>query len=315
MPLVSICIGAYFHKSFIRGKRHLFVGVDKHKFMKEMPGFLAVDDEPDLYEIAEKEAEEERKRLGNKPPPPAPSGESLKDSGRKEGGPRGSSKASMLKTNKAVKTQNSSKSKMERKKFVGGDKVVPTRRKERRKFEDFDNPFAYKSRLDPVHTKGVEPSKRGKTGEMSPASRRMSKMQFLQSIPLCQYYVPALQQSPRPYSMPPILRDAIELDDQSRACLLFGDTNGLSPPGQNQKTAKKRKLSSSSTRKNEQPSKLAKTIANGGDATPRGVTMRESGKWVSCRQVFDHLCVLTLGYQKRCRFERYLLVSLSCCCL
>ena len=246
--------------------------------MKEMPGFLAVDDEPDLYAIAEKEAEEERKRLGNKPPPPFPTGESSKDFGRKEGGPRGASKASM--SNKASRAQNSSKSKVERRKF--GDKLAPTKRKERRKFEDFDNPFAYKSRFDPMEAAGDESARRGKMSEMSPTSRRMSKMQFLQSIPLCQYYIPPLQQSPRHYSMPPILRDAIELDDQSRAFLLFGDSKGFSPSIQTQKIAKKRKLSSSSNRKNEQPSKVAKAIINGGDATPRGVTMRESGKWVSC---------------------------------
>ena len=263
--------------------------------MKEMPEFLPVSDEPDLYAIAEKEAEEERKRLGDKAPR-VPPGESSKDFAGK-GGASKDAGASMLKPTKSIKTQHPSKPKVERKKFSTGGKVVVPKRKERRKFEEFDNPFAYQSRFDPIQTEDDESTVLEKMAEMSPASRRMSKMQFLQNIPLCQYYVPPLQQSPRPYSMPPILRDAIQLDDKSRGFLLFGDSNGLDPSIQNQKSPKKRKLSLSTERDNEYPSKLAKSISTGDAmnrpqteghsqfstaATPRGVTMRESGKWVSC---------------------------------
>ena len=288
--------------------------------MKEMPEFLPVSDEPDLYAIAEKEEEEERKRRGDKAPQ-VPPGESSKDSAG-NGGASKDAGTSTLKPAQSVKTHHPPKNKIERKKFSSGGKIVDPKRKERRKFEEFDNPFAYQSRFDPIQTEDDESTVLEKMAEMSPASRRMSKMQFLQNIPLCQYYVPPLQQSPRPYSMPPILRDGIQLDDKSRAFLLFGDSSEMTPSIQNQKSPKKRKLSLSTARNNEYPTKLAKSLSPGDfamnrphserhpqfstAATPRGVTMRESGKWVRCcccHGTIKSSCPSSLTFSARCSFR------------
>jgi hypothetical protein len=121
---------------------------------------------------------------------------------------------------------------------------------------------------------------------------RPSRLEILRNIPLCQYYLPPLQYSPQSYALPIMFREAREAPEPPG--FLFSQ----SPAAQRHSSSSlHHRLSSSSTKKRKldlaaatafmtQKGKAKKTTVKP-TLDPleakdyRGVTMRDSGKWVS----------------------------------
>jgi hypothetical protein len=121
---------------------------------------------------------------------------------------------------------------------------------------------------------------------------RPSRLEILRNIPLCQYYLPPLQYSPRSYALPIMFREAREAPEPLGFLLSQAhvaphhSSSSLHHPSSSSST-KKRKLDlAAATAFMTQKAKAKKTTLKA-TLDPleakdyRGVTMRDSGKWVS----------------------------------
>jgi hypothetical protein len=183
--------GAYFHHKFIRGERQLCATASKTEMVDAMPDFLSASEEPDLYSYApaEQDAVPEKpnepltvteEAVEKSLPSDAKSLETIEKNKLKASKPKGGTDEDAKSRDKTLKTKPKPSNK------TGKSDPPPRKEKARSK--------ASKKRKVQEDQSAIEPPE----PETDTPSPKLSRTQRLLKIPLCRYYLPPLNFSPRP---------------------------------------------------------------------------------------------------------------------
>ena len=179
--------GAYWHTHFIRGKRQLCSTSSKTEMVDAMPKFLSASEEPNLYVPAEQDA------VTESPKEPVAVPEEAVETSQSDAKSQETTETINLKASRPKGgTDEDAKSR---------DKAPKTKAKPGNKAGKSDPPpRKEKTRPKPSRKRKAQEDHSITEPELEPdaSSPKLSRTQQLLKIPLCRYYLPPLNISPRP---------------------------------------------------------------------------------------------------------------------